>query len=207
MTDRMAAMLRRVEAAERELEQAAAEWRHEAAEAARVRVADMGQQPWAQQLRAEQRRLRRSLLGHIRSIGLRYWLTAPFIYALILPMALVDLFTTLYQRVCFPVYGIGRVRRADYVVIDRHLLGYLNALEKLNCVYCGYANGVIAYAREVASRTEQYFCPIKHAVAAAGAHGRTARFVAYGDAEGFRREAGALRRALCESCGKGGGTR
>lgn len=197
MTDRMAAMRQRLEAAERELEQAAREWRDEVAAAARGRVVAM-----TRELRAEQRRLRRSLLGQIRSIGLLYWLTAPFIYALVLPLALVDLFTTTYQRVCFPVYGIDRVRRADYVVIDRHLLGYLNALEKLNCVYCGYANGVIAYAREVASRTEQYFCPIKHAVAAAGAHERTARFLDYGDAEGFRREAAALRRSLCTACRK-----
>ena len=28
--------------------------------------------------------------------------------------------------------------------------------KKLNCVYCGYANGVIGHAREIAARTEQY---------------------------------------------------
>ncbi|MFC7690136.1 hypothetical protein ACFQY5_11565 [Paeniroseomonas aquatica] len=118
------------------------------------------------------------------------------IHALVLPLVLVDLFTTLYQRVCFPVYGIGRVRRDDYVIIDRHLLSYLNLLEKLDCVYCGYA-------REVASWTEQYFCPIKHAVMAAGAHERTARFVDYGVAEGFRREAGSAAQGVVQDLRQG----
>jgi hypothetical protein len=93
---------------------------------------------------------------------------------------------TIYQRVCFPIYGVPRVRRSDYVVLDRHLLPYLNVLEKLNCLYCGYANGVIGYAREIASRTEQYFCPIKHATPPSGVHARYARFVEYADAQAYR---------------------
>ena len=68
-------------------------------------------------------------------------------------------------------------------MIDRHRLEYLNALQKLNCVYCGYVNGLIGYAREIASRTEQYWCPIKHARRVLGAHPRYARFLDYGDAE------------------------
>ena len=82
--------------------------------------------------------------------------------------------------------AVRRVRRADYVALDRHKLSYLNAIEKLNCLYCGYANGVIAYAREIASRTEQYWCPIKHARRIVGAHGRYHRFQEYGDAEGYQ---------------------
>jgi hypothetical protein len=74
-----------------------------------------------------------------------------------------------------------RVRRGDFVVIDRHRLGYLNTLEKINCAYCGYANGVIAYGREVASRTESYWCPIKHAQRWPGPHPRYAEFMDYGD--------------------------
>lgn len=50
------------------------------------------------------------------------------------------------------------------------MLSYLNAIEKLNCVYCGYGNGVIAYGREIIARTEQFWCPIKHASKAAGEH-------------------------------------
>jgi hypothetical protein len=65
----------------------------------------------------------------------------------------------------------------------------LNALEKLNCVYCSYANGLIAYVREIAGRTEQYWCPIKHARRVIGAHPHYAQFQDYGDAAAFRKAA------------------
>jgi hypothetical protein len=81
-------------------------------------------------------------------------LTAPVIYAMIVPIVCLDLSVMLYQAICFPVYGIPKVRRRDYLVFDRHHLAYLNALEKLNCAYCSYANNAIAFAREVAARTE-----------------------------------------------------
>ncbi|MFZ3033350.1 MAG: hypothetical protein WA138_04995, partial [Parvibaculum sp.] len=90
-------------------------------------------------------------------------LTAPFIYSLILPLALLDIFVSAYQAVCFPAYGIEKVKRADYLIFDRNHLAYLNALEKLNCAYCSYANGLLAYVHEIAGRTEAYWCPIKHA--------------------------------------------
>lgn len=112
-------------------------------------------------------------------------LTAPFIYVLIVPFLLLDLLVSLYQFVCFPVYGIPRVRRQDHLVFDRHRLAYLNALEKLNCFYCAYGNGLISYLREVAARTEQYWCPIKHARRVSGAHSRYSHFLDYGDAEGY----------------------
>lgn len=123
-------------------------------------------------------------------------LTAPVIYSGIVPLVLLDLFVTLYQAACFPVYGIAKVRRGDYLVFDRHHLAYLNALEKLNCAYCSYANGLIAYAREIASRTEEYWCPIKHARRVIGTHARYAGFEDYGDAEGFRRDLTAHRESL-----------
>jgi hypothetical protein len=40
-------------------------------------------------------------------------LTAPFIYLAIVPLLLLDLCVTLYQGICFPVYGIQKVKRAD----------------------------------------------------------------------------------------------
>lgn len=113
--------------------------------------------------------------------------TAPVIYALIVPLVLLDLFVTIYQAVCFPAYGIPKVRRGDYLVFDRYHLAYLNTLEKLNCAYCSYANGLIAYVREIAGRTEQYWCPIKHARRVIGAHPRYATFEDYGDADGYRK--------------------
>jgi len=123
-------------------------------------------------------------------------LTAPVIYSVIIPLVLLDLFLTVYQLVCFPVYGIPKVARASYLVFDRRHLAYLNGLEKLNCAYCSYANGLIAYAREIAGRTEQYWCPIKHARRIRGTHGHYGRFVDYGDAEAYREELESLRAAL-----------
>jgi hypothetical protein len=90
-------------------------------------------------------------------------LTAPVIYSLLIPIALLDIFVIIYQAICFPVYKIPQVRRRDYLIFDRHHLAYLNIIEKINCAYCSYANGAISFAREVAARTEVYWCPIKHA--------------------------------------------
>jgi hypothetical protein len=98
--------------------------------------------------------------------------------------------------VCFPIYNIAKVRRADYLVFDRHHLAYLNALEKLNCAYCTYANGIIAFTREIAARTEQYWCPIKHARRVIGTHGRYVLFDDYGDGEGYQARLAELRKAL-----------
>lgn len=148
------------------------------------------------EVRRRHRALRAALLPYLLGVRLRVLLTAPVIYALIVPIALLDLCVSLYQAICFPAYGIAKVRRRDHVVIDRHHLAYLNGVEKLNCVYCGYANGVIAFAREVAARTEQYWCPIKHALRVVGPHGRYAGFTDYGDAEGYREGLDRLREAL-----------
>ena len=113
-------------------------------------------------------------------------LTAPIIYSLIIPLALLDIFVFIYQAVCFPAYGIEKVKRADYLIFDRNHLAYLNALEKLNCAYCSYANGLLTYVHEIAGRTEAYWCPIKHARKAVGAHAKYINFVPFGDAEAYR---------------------
>lgn len=113
-------------------------------------------------------------------------LTAPVIYSMIIPLVLIDASFTLYQQVCFRAYGIPRVRRFAYMVNDRHKLGYLNNIEKANCAYCGYANGVVAYAHEILSRTEQYWCPIRHARRVLHAHERYPEFFPYGDAQGYQ---------------------
>lgn len=97
-----------------------------------------------------------------------------------------------------PVYRSPKVRRADYLVFDREDLPYLNAIEKFNCFYCSYGNGVAAYTREVAARTEQYWCPIKHARRIRDAHGRYPQFFDHGDAEAFRQGLARLRRQYDE---------
>ena len=113
-------------------------------------------------------------------------LSAPVIYSLIIPIALVDLWVMAYQAICFPIYKIPKVRRRDYLVFDRHHLAYLNIIEKINCAYCSYANGAIAFVREVAARTEVYWCPIKHARRVLGPHPHYQGFADFGDADAFR---------------------
>lgn len=132
----------------------------------------------------------------LRRTRLMVILTAPVIYAVVIPFVLLDLFVTIYQAICFPIYHIEKVRRRDHIVIDRHNLGYLNAIQKLNCIYCGYGNGVISYVREVSARTEKYWCPIKHARAVKDLHPHHADFFDYGDAEGYVGGADRLRDTL-----------
>ena len=126
------------------------------------------------------------LARYIRDANPLIVITAPVIYSLIVPVALLDIFVMGYQAICFPAYRIPKVRRRDYLIFDRHHLAYLNVLEKINCAYCSYANGAIAFAREVASRTEVYWCPIKHARRVLGPHPHYQGFADFGDAEGYR---------------------
>ncbi|MBI4665911.1 MAG: hypothetical protein HY751_05800 [Nitrospinae bacterium] len=132
------------------------------------------------------RRLKKPLLKFIGEASVSHALTAPVVYSLIFPMVLLDIFVTVYQWICFPVYGIKKVPRSDFIAVDRHHLAYLNILEKVNCVYCGYGNGLLSYAREVAARTENYWCPIKHATRIKSPHSQYHKFARYGDAEGYR---------------------
>lgn len=137
-------------------------------------------------VRELQRRYRIGLFKYITGARIGYVLSAPLIYGLIVPLVFLDLAVTLYQHVCFRIYQIPLVRRRDHIVVDRQHLAYLNGIEKLNCIYCGYANGLIAYAREIAGRTEQFWCPIKHARRSADPHDHFEGFFDYGDAEAYR---------------------
>jgi hypothetical protein len=150
---------------------------------------------------AEQRKLRTSVTHFLARSPLGSIVSAPVIYSMIIPLVLIDLWTSFYQAICFRAYSIPRVKRSDYIALDRSQLGYLNVIEALNCSFCGYGNGVIAYVREVASRTEQYWCPIKHAVRVSAPHDRYISFLEYGDAEGYRSRLNAFRDQLRASDG------
>jgi hypothetical protein len=139
---------------------------------------------------------KQGILAYLASAPLKHVLSAPVIYAMVIPIAFIDLTVTLYQHICFRAYGIQRVKRSEYIVIDRQYLAYLNWIEKLNCIYCGYGNGVVSYAREIIARTEQFWCPIRHASRVPDPHRLTANFVDYGDAQGFRDRLTALRNDL-----------
>jgi hypothetical protein len=149
-----------------------------------------------QGIAAEHRRLRRSIASFLAGAPASVVLTTPVIYSLIIPLAIIDAWTSLYQAVCFRAYRIPQVCRADYIVFDRQHLAYLNWIEALNCLYCGYANGVFAYIREIGSRTEQFWCPIKHALRIADPHKRYYEFLEYGDADGYRARLEELRAQL-----------
>jgi hypothetical protein len=123
-------------------------------------------------------------------------LAAPVLYALIIPMALLDLTVTLYQALCFPLFGIQKSRRRDFISISRHRLSYLNIIEKIHCVYCEYINGLLAFVTDIASKTEQYFCPIKYAKKVIAAHARYDGFQEYGENINFHESLKAYRLAL-----------
>lgn len=145
---------------------------------------------------AQHRKLRLTFVKYFGGTSWPVVLTSPVIYSLIVPMVILDGWVSAYQAICFRAYKIPRVKRRDYIAFDRGKLKYLNAIEALNCAFCAYANGVVAYVREVSSRTEQYWCPIKHAVKITDPHRRYYEFLEYGDAEGYRTRLKAFRDRL-----------
>jgi len=139
------------------------------------------------------RQFKTGLLHYLLQARLRNLITAPVIYAIFFPMVLLDACVTLYQFVCFPLYRIPKVQRRDHMIYDRQNLAYLNLIEKINCTYCSYGGGLMSYIKEIVARTEQYWCPIKHAQRVLQAHSRYGCFVDFGDAEAYRRELEKLR--------------
>ena len=134
------------------------------------------------------------LLDYLRKSSVKIILSAPVIWAVLIPTVLLDLGVTLYQAICFPIYGIPKVKRADYMIFDRQYLNYLNIIEKINCAYCSYFNGIIAYIQEIAARTEQFWCPIKHARHISTLHTRYQKFLDYGDAKSYRQRKEEIRK-------------
>jgi hypothetical protein len=181
MNEQISGLIDQIKKLELEFEAALARQRAE------LRIGlENGKIAFEEEILRRHRQLRTGFLTYIRRARILTILTAPVIYAVIVPLVLLDLFVSIYQFICFPVYGIEKVRRRDYFVFDRHHLAYLNFIEKFNCAYCSYGNGLVAYVREIFARTEQYWCPIKHARRVIGAHDNYRRFLDYGDAEAFR---------------------
>jgi hypothetical protein len=91
------------------------------------------------------------------------FLSGPLVWLPLPTFILLDILVSLYQNVCFPVYGIRKVKRSTYILIlDRNKLQYLTLFQKLGCMYCGYANGLLVYIKEIAGLTEKYWCGIMH---------------------------------------------
>ena len=116
----------------------------------------------------------------------RHLIAAPFIYGICIPLVLFDFSLEVYHRICFSLYGLPLIKRGDYIKMDRHRLQYLEWYDKINCAYCGYANGLVGYAVAIAGATEKYWCGIKHQPEKnfhVPAHQRN--FVEFGDQKAF----------------------
>ena len=131
------------------------------------------------------RKLKKSFFRWLVTNRPQNLITGPLIYGMIIPLVMLDICVSFYQWACFPIYGITKVRRSDYLVFDRRHLGYLNFIEKFHCTYCEYGNGLMSYMSEILARTEEYFCPIKHAHRILGTHRRYNRFLDYGQADAY----------------------
>ncbi len=140
---------------------------------------------FAAEIASQHRKLKTGLFRYLIQARPLVVLTAPIIYSGFIPLLLLDAFLSSYQTICFPLYKIPKAKRSEYLVFDREDLPYLNIIEKFNCFYCSYANGLAGFFREIAARTEQYWCPIKHARKIKAAHDRYPKFFEYGDAESF----------------------
>jgi hypothetical protein len=125
------------------------------------------------------RKLRKNFFRWLVTDRPQNLVTGPIIYAMIVPLMLLDLCVSFYQWTCFPIYGIAKVRRGDYLVFDRRHLGYLNFIEKFHCTYCEYGNGLMGYMAKIL-----------------GTHSRYNRFLNYGEADAYEARLEEFRVAL-----------
>lgn len=142
---------------------------------------------------ARQKKNMKNLLTWFREVPFLHYLAAPIIYAMIIPTVLLDIIIFIYQQVVFRIFKFKFIKRSDYIIFDHQYLGYLNPIEKLNCLYCSYVNGLIQYASAIAGRTELYFCPIKHAKKVAHEHNYYNEFLSYGEGEEYQKRLKELR--------------
>jgi hypothetical protein len=77
---------------------------------------EAGRVRFEHEVRRAHRRLKQSIPRFLRESSIPNLLTAPMIYSMVIPIALLDGWISLYQAICFRVYGIARVRRSSYVV-------------------------------------------------------------------------------------------
>jgi hypothetical protein len=182
MTPEIEKIVAQIQALQAELERQV----RKAEEELQFRLTD-GRIRFSREMQHWQRKYRIGVVRYLLDAKPMILITAPVIYAMLFPLLMLDISITLYQHICFRVYGIPRIKREEYVVMDRHKLAYLNIIEKVNCVYCGYGNGVIAYTREIISCTERYWCPIRHAQTLLDTHKRYDSYAPYGDAAAFRK--------------------
>lgn len=83
--------------------------------------------------------------NHIRRLGIiRVAIGAAGIYCavplfLVLHVVVVGL---LVQRIIIPMTGMKRVDSKKYIILDRYRVEGLARIDKLHCLFCGWANGI-----------------------------------------------------------------
>ncbi len=152
-----------------------------------------GRVNFEQDILAIQREKMKKVIAYLKDIPFLHLLSSPLIYLMILPALIFDVMLFTYQQVIFRIYKFDFIKRSEYIVFDRHYLAYLNPIEKLNCLYCSYFNGLMHYAAEISAKTELYFCPIKHAKKIAYKHRYYKDFLVYGDESDFQEKIQALK--------------
>ncbi|MEA1986524.1 MAG: hypothetical protein U9N76_03420 [Candidatus Marinimicrobia bacterium] len=93
---------------------------------------------------------------------IKHTASIPFIWGMGVFFIFFDIGLELYHQIAFRLYEIPLVDRKKYIKIDRYKLDYLGVQDKINCVYCGYANGLLKYATKITGETEKYWCAIRH---------------------------------------------
>lgn len=83
-------------------------------------------------------------------------------YICIFPLFMIDIFIWQFQNIYFRNFQIPLIQRSQYIVLDRFSLSKLTFWQRINCLYCEYANGLIAFAKAVVNQMELYSCAIKH---------------------------------------------
>ena len=142
----------------------------------------------------KQKETMKNLFAWFAETPVLYLLTSPVIYAMIIPALFLDMTLFLYQKIVFRVFKFELLKRSDYIIFDHQYLGYLNSIEKFNCIYCSYFNGLMHYASAIAGRTELYFCPIKHAKKIVSTHEYYDDFLSYGDEIEYQKKLNELRK-------------
>ncbi|PID87481.1 hypothetical protein CSB07_00730 [Candidatus Gracilibacteria bacterium] len=145
-----------------------------------------GELVFDKKIREYNKRFKEGLLKYIFNAKLKNLLGALFIYPMVVPAIFIDICLVVYMNVVFRLYNIELVKRKDFFSYDRKHLDYLNILEKFNCLYCSYFNGLMSYGGEIAGKTERYWCPIKHSRRMKASHSSQQYFADYGDVKGFR---------------------
>lgn len=147
----------------------------------------------------QQREKMKNILNYLKDVPFFHLISSPLIYLMILPAIIFDVMLFFYQQVIFRIYKFEFIKRSEFIIFDRHYLAYLNPIEKLNCLYCSYFNGLMHYAAEISAKTELYFCPIKHAKKIAYKHQYYHQFLTYGDEHDFQEKFQELREKVQKS--------